>query len=139
MKPKINRNSLKNYFIVFLGVTLGIQSVLAASGMFPKMLPATNVYVVDCQQDSGDARMTAWALQGLVNQSLAEVYIIEKEKSRLAKEEERAAGEIKSLTARLKDKNFLSKAPEEVVSKQKAYKAELEARIKKLKENLKEL
>lgn len=50
--------------------------------MFPKMLPATNIYLVDCQQDSKDARMTVWAVQGLVNQSLSEVYVIEKEKDR---------------------------------------------------------
>jgi hypothetical protein len=77
-----NYDSLKNYFFVFLGITLGVQSALAASGLFPKMSAATNVYVVDCRQDSEDARMTAWALQGLVNQSLAEVYVIEKEKER---------------------------------------------------------
>ena len=50
--------------------------------MFPKMAAATNVYVVDCRNDSAEARTTAWALQGLVNQSLAEVYIIEKERER---------------------------------------------------------
>ena len=77
-----NHNSLKNYFVVFLGITLGVQPALAASGLFPKMPAAPKVYVIDCQQDSGDARMTAWALQGLVNQSLAEVYIIEKERPR---------------------------------------------------------
>lgn len=44
--------------------------------MFPKMPAATRVYVADCQKDSEDARMTAWALQGLVNQTSAEVYVI---------------------------------------------------------------
>ena len=46
------------------------------------MPAATNVYVVDCRNDNADARISAWALQGLVNQSLAEVYVIEKEKER---------------------------------------------------------
>ena len=46
------------------------------------MPAAPKIYVVDCHQDSEDARMTAWALQGLVNQSLAEVYLIEKERPR---------------------------------------------------------
>jgi hypothetical protein len=82
VNSKINRNSFKNYFIGFLGIILSIQSVLAASGLFPKMPAATNVYVVDCRNDSADARTTAWALQGVVNQSLAEVYVIEKEKER---------------------------------------------------------
>lgn len=44
--------------------------------MFPKMPAATNAYVVNIHQDSGDAWMTAWALQGLINQKSAEVYII---------------------------------------------------------------
>jgi hypothetical protein len=61
--------------VLLLGIALSIQSAFAASGMFPKMPAATNVYVVDIHQDSGDARKTAWALQGLVNQSSAEVYI----------------------------------------------------------------
>lgn len=55
---------------------------LAASGLFPKMPAGTNVFVADCQKDSVDARMAAWALQGLVNRSLAEAYVIEKEKPR---------------------------------------------------------
>lgn len=57
-------------------LSLNIQSVFAASGMFPKMPPAANVYVVDCRRDSTESKMTAWALQGLINQSSAEVYVI---------------------------------------------------------------
>lgn len=53
-----------------------MQSALAASGMFPKMPAATNAYVVNIHQDSGDAWMTVWALQGLINQKSAEVYLI---------------------------------------------------------------
>jgi hypothetical protein len=44
--------------------------------LFPKMPLATNVYVVDCLKDSITARRTALALQGLVNQMSAEVYLI---------------------------------------------------------------
>lgn len=63
----------------FLGFTLSVQSAFAANGLFPKMPAATNVYVVNCHKDSRDARMTAWALQGMVNQSSAEVYIADQE------------------------------------------------------------
>jgi valyl-tRNA synthetase len=59
-----------------------------------------------------------------------------KEKARLKKKEERIDSEIKSISARLKDKNFTGKAPEEVVEKQKARKDELEVQLKKLKSNL---
>jgi len=70
-------------------------------------------------------------LEGLID--------FEKEKTRLLKEEARIGNEIKAITARLKDKNFTKKAPEDVVEKQKAHKGELEIQFKKLKDNLKEL
>jgi GxGYxY sequence motif in domain of unknown function N-terminal len=60
----------------FLWVCLFQSIAQAASGMFPKMPLATNVYVVNIHQDSGDAWMTAWALQGLMNQKSAEVYLV---------------------------------------------------------------
>ncbi len=62
-----------------------------------------------------------------------------KERTRLAKEEARMEGEIKSISTRLKDENFTSKAPNEVVAKQRERKIEVEAQLKKLKANLKEL
>jgi len=54
----------------------GVRSTLAASGMFPKMPAATNAYIVDIHEDEMNARMTAWALQGVINQKSAEVYLI---------------------------------------------------------------
>ena len=69
--------TLTSKFLVFLfgGIAFGIQPCMAASGMFSKMPAATNVFLIDGHKDSKNARMTAWALQGLVNQSSAEVYI----------------------------------------------------------------
>lgn len=49
---------------------------LTVGGMFPKMSSAAKAFVVDCQQDTREARMTAWALQGLVNHNSAEVYVL---------------------------------------------------------------
>lgn len=60
----------------FALVLLQAGPVSAASGMFPKMPPATNVFVVNIHKDSRAAKRTAWALQGLINQSSAEVYVI---------------------------------------------------------------
>jgi hypothetical protein len=51
-------------------------AISAASGMFPKIPPATKAYVVEIAKDSKNAKMTAWALQGLINQQSAEVYLI---------------------------------------------------------------
>ena len=48
----------------------------AAGGLFPKMPTAAEVNVVDCQHDSAEAKKTARALEGLVNQSGAEVYLL---------------------------------------------------------------
>jgi valyl-tRNA synthetase len=47
--------------------------------------------------------------------------------------------EMKGLNGRLKDKNFLSKAPEEVIGKQRQRKAELAGQISKLKDSIKEV
>lgn len=78
--------------------------------------------------------------------STLEVYVpleglidFEKEKARLIKEEHKISSEIKVISGRLKDKNFSSKAPEDVIEKQRARKAELELQIKKLKDNLKDI
>ncbi|HPM42495.1 MAG TPA: valine--tRNA ligase [Candidatus Omnitrophota bacterium] len=70
-------------------------------------------------------------LEGLIDFS--------KERTRLEKEESRIELAIQSLASRLRDKNFLSKAPEDVVEKQRAQKEEYQAQLKKIKENLKEL
>jgi GxGYxY sequence motif in domain of unknown function N-terminal/GxGYxYP putative glycoside hydrolase C-terminal domain len=70
------RNQLLFKLILFFGIILEAGPSFAASGMFPKMPEATNVYVANIHKDSGDAWMTAWALQGLINQKSAEVYLI---------------------------------------------------------------
>jgi valyl-tRNA synthetase len=70
-------------------------------------------------------------LEGLID--------FEKEKARIKKEEDRLNAEIKSISQKLKDKNFTQKAPEEVVDRQRAKKAELELQAKKLKSNLKDI
>jgi len=70
-------------------------------------------------------------LEGLID--------IEKERARLKKEEDAVAGEIKAISGRLKDKNFTSKAPEDVVKKQRLRKEELEIKLKKLKENVEDI
>jgi valyl-tRNA synthetase len=62
-----------------------------------------------------------------------------KEKARLEKEEARLELERRSLAGRLGNKEFLSKAPEDVVAGQKARMAEVEEQIKRLRDNLKEI
>lgn len=62
--------------ILLLGVFLGGRAGFAASGMFPKMPAAPKVFVFTISRDSGDARVTARALQGMINQQSAEVYLV---------------------------------------------------------------
>src|SRR5437660_8574415 len=61
--------------LVFLGLVSGAVSSPGASGLFPKMPPTPNAWAIDCHKDTQDARLTVWALQGLINQRSAEVYI----------------------------------------------------------------
>ncbi len=65
MKPKI---------ILCLVLTLSVRPIFAASGLFPKMPAAPKVYVADCSKDKSGI-MTSWALEGMVNQESAEVYV----------------------------------------------------------------
>jgi valyl-tRNA synthetase len=70
---------------------------------------------------------------------LAGLIDFQKEKSRLEKDMAKMETEMHGLTGRLKDKNFLSKAPKEVVEQQQVRKAELATQIQKLKDNMKEI
>ncbi len=70
-------------------------------------------------------------LEGLID--------FDKERARLSKEKERLALEITSISKRLKDKNFLSKAPKDIVGKQKERSEELKIQLKKTKENLNDI
>jgi GxGYxYP putative glycoside hydrolase C-terminal domain/GxGYxYP_N second domain/GxGYxYP third domain/GxGYxYP_N 1st domain len=67
---------MKCKLLLCLTLVLLQTPAFAASGLFPKMPPATNVYVVNINKDSENAWMTDRALQGLINQKSAEVYLI---------------------------------------------------------------
>jgi hypothetical protein len=65
-------------FALAVGVALlsAPNSCSAASGLFPKMPWAETVTAVDCTKDSPEAVTTARALEGLINQTSAESYLI---------------------------------------------------------------
>jgi valyl-tRNA synthetase len=78
--------------------------------------------------------------------SSIEVYVplegiidFDKERARLKKEEDRIAAEIKSVAAKLKNRDFTHKAPKEVVEKQKSRVPELELQLERLRQNLKDI
>jgi len=61
------------------------------------------------------------------------------EKSRISKEITRLEGQVKGLTNKLHNANFLDRAPAEVVEKEKAKLTDFELKLLKLKDNLKTL
>jgi valyl-tRNA synthetase len=71
------------------------------------------------------------ALSGLID--------IAKEKSRITSQISQNENILKNLNARLKNKQFLSKAPKEVVKSEKQKALELEEKIKKLSKTITEL
>ena len=63
---------------------------------------------------------------------LADVIDLEQERARLSKESERLLGEIKKLESKLSNKEFVDRAPPEIVEEQRERKAEAEATLAKL-------
>ncbi len=72
------RERVVSVFVIslFKAFLLVPHPAFAASGLFPKMPPANTVYAVDSSKDGTNARMTAWALEGLINQTKAESYVV---------------------------------------------------------------
>jgi valyl-tRNA synthetase len=68
---------------------------------------------------------------------LAELIDIEKEKDRLRKNLDKAISDLDRIDKRLANEEFTSKAPENIVAKERERKAEIEALKVKLQENLK--
>ena len=70
---------------------------------------------------------------------LGDLVDFEAEKKRLLKEKEGAEKKLSGINAKLSNEGFLAKAPEAVVEKQKADKAELEEKIRMIDESIKAL
>jgi len=65
---------------VTTSLTMQVQSVQAIGSTFPKMAPASTLYVYDIRNDSPEAKLAAMTLQGLINQTTAKVYVLTREK-----------------------------------------------------------
>ena len=70
---------------------------------------------------------------------LKDLIDMDKEKARLAKEIDKISGELKRVEGKLSNEKFLSKAPAEIVDKEKAKKEELQEIMEKLETSLKNL
>ena len=67
---------------------------------------------------------------------LADIIDIEKEKSRLSRRLEKAAKNLAGIEKTLNNKDFISKAPEEIIKQRRERKAELKAEKARLEKNL---
>ena len=76
------------------------------------------------------------AIAGLTVEGVVD---LAKERARLSKELEKAEGEIKRIDAKLGNKDFVARAPEEVIDEQREKRAEYEGQKTKLGEALKRL
>ena len=70
-------------------------------------------------------------MQGLID--------VEKERAKLEKERAKLEKEIKKTSAKLENRNFLDRAPEEIVEKERGRLSEARARMAKIEENLAQL
>ena len=70
---------------------------------------------------------------------LAGLLDLDEEKNRLEEEIDKLKSLLEKNKERLSDKNFLAKAPAEIIEKEKAKKEDWQMRLKKLKENLQSL
>ncbi len=70
---------------------------------------------------------------------LGDVIDFAKERARLEKELQKAEGEIARVDAKLNNKDFVSRAPEDVIEEQREKRAESEALSVRLKEALSRL
>jgi len=64
---------------------------------------------------------------------------IEKEKMRLEKEIAKVSSDLQKVESKLSNESFVSKAPQEVIEKEKAKQKELKEILEKLKEGLTKL
>ncbi len=55
---------------------VSMNSVYAAGGLHPKLGSASTLYVYDIRNDSAEAKLSALALQGIINQGSAKVYVL---------------------------------------------------------------
>ena len=88
------------------------------------------------QEGGGNDRVSLVFPRGNVTVPLGGVVDVEQEKRRLAEELENMAGSVQRLTTRLRDESFLSKAPEEVVERERERLESAESRRARVAETL---
>ncbi len=79
MSPSTAKTDLLRIKLLIVGIIMtmfqGGQTATAAGGAFPKMQTTASVDLFDITGDSAEAKLSAVALQGLLNQSLARIFV----------------------------------------------------------------
>jgi valyl-tRNA synthetase len=86
------------------------------------------------RERAGDNTLVIPLTQATVAIPMASMFDLEAEKQRLEKETEQTRNEVDRLEARLKDRAFLTRAPEEVVAKERQKLYTLRDKLEKLKQ-----
>lgn len=55
---------------------ISVRQAAAAGGLYPKLASAGTLYVYDLRGDAPEAKLSALALQGLINQGTAKIYVL---------------------------------------------------------------
>ena len=85
-------------------------------------------------EKAGDNTLVIPLIQATVVIPIASMFDMEAERKRMEKDMEQTQAEVSRLEARLKDKAFLTKAPEAVVEKEKNKLYNLNEKLEKLKQ-----
>jgi valyl-tRNA synthetase len=123
--------------VEFSGAPGAFQGVLGSEGSSIRRLAR----VADLRLAAEDGAAGAGAHAVLKNGTdlfipLAGVIDLEKERDRLAAEIERLSGQLQGVRAKLRNENFVSRAPEEVVSREREKETRFQEQMEKLQEKL---
>jgi valyl-tRNA synthetase len=110
-------------------------TVLSANAESIVRLSASNI-VGSFTSASAAKVITVPVAEGVLKIALPETVDLEAEAARLHKEKVRLDGEIAKIDAKLANKDFLARAPEEVVEEQRERREAAEARLRKIEEAL---
>ncbi len=110
------------------------SSILKANK--PYLSRLARLHQIEYQNEKPQQCVTA-VVQGIeLYVPLVGLVDVQKEKSRLEKEISRLSSQLQGLSKKLSNENFLSRAPQSVVEKEKKKKTDFEENLKKLQQNL---
>lgn len=125
--------------VVILTSEESVKEVLTEHSPLIELLAGTEALQIEVsgERPRGAASVVLTGAEVFV--PLANLVDVAQEIKRLSKEKEKYSKELARVRARLENPNFIEKAPEEVVTKEKSRAEELTEKLKRLEENLERL